>query len=256
MRVYLLVFGSAVVSYNQKKRKMKLQVEMIIGIGIMISSCKTYEGNYCTLPNYTGACIEFLNKRELLYNTATDYGAFGINYGKYQIRRDTLAVVFEEIPEKYKLKSDEGFEIISYEPTNQDSARFDIKCKGAWFANIYCRDMESDSIIFGNTTDLEGELTFKLSGDKLPIILIAEFEKSKVSIPIDRNGNYKINVTLNKLIGTTSYNNLIWTTSKFTIKKNEKGTNYFEQVGNEKCGKFYKYEEKKKTVANKVQNGK
>ena len=221
---------------------MKLQINLLIGIAIILNSCKTFKGNYCTLPNDTGACIEFLNKKELLYHFATDYGYIGLNYGKYRVKKDTIIVDFINIPDQYKLKSNEKYEITRHNKSSRDSTNFKIKCIGTWVANIYCKDTKKDSIVFGNTTNLDGEINFDLPNKTMPIILIAEYQKSKVQIPIDEVGDYEIKITLNELRGSTSYNRLIGTTRKFVKKTNEKGYDFFQQIGDEKWGKYYKYE--------------
>jgi len=218
---------------------MNLRIDLLIGILIILTSCKTYKGIYCTLPNYTSTCIKFLNKYELFYNKVTDYGAYGINYGKYQIKKDTLIVQFLKIPEKYKLENNEKYEIINFTSTSGDSTRIEIRCKGVWAANIYCKEIKSDSIIFGSSTYLDREINFELPSDKLPVKLIGEYGKSMVQVPINEVGDYKIEITLNELAGSTSYDNLIWTKSQFLIKKGEKDVIYFEQIENEKWGKFY-----------------
>lgn len=220
---------------------MKLQINLLIGLIIILSSCKTFRGDYCTLPSYTGACIEFLNKKELLYNTATDYGAFGINYGKYRIKKDTLIVEFSEIPKKYRLKKNDKYEIVNFTTTEKDSSEFDLTCEGVWFADVYCKSIKSDSIVFGYNTNLDGKLNFKLENDQIPLKLIAEYGTSKVEIPINNIGAYEIQITLNELAGKVSYNNRMWTTSKFLTKKGENDIIYFEQIGNEEWGKYYKY---------------
>ena len=221
---------------------MVLRINLLIGVVTILSSCKTYEGNYCTLPNYTGACIEFLNKEEILYHFATDYGYFELNYGEYRVKKDTLIVDFLEIPDKYKLKSNENFEITRHDMNNRDTTKFNIKCVGTWVANVYCRDTEKDSIVFNNSTNLDGGINFCIPNSIIPITIFAEYEKSKVKIPIDEVGDYEITIVLNELRGSTSYNRLIGTTRKFAKKMDKKGNSYFEQIGDEEWGQYYKYE--------------
>lgn len=224
---------------------MKLRIELVTGIAILISSCNIYKGSYCTLPNYTGTCIEFLNKEELLYHTETDFGTSQMSYGKYIMEKDTLTIDFVEIPEKYKLKSNEKYEIISFKESKQDSISVEIKLEGSWIANIHYKEVHTDSVFWVSSITSDYELNFKIPKKRLPINLHSTYKKSEVIVPITESGEYHIKITLNEVLGGLSYNHWMTTTSKYLIKK-EKRKTYFEQIGNEKWGKYYKYEKKKR----------
>jgi hypothetical protein len=61
---------------------------------------------------------------------------------------------------------------------------------------------------------------------------------SEVHIPIEKTGDYTIKITLDEVAGSTSYNRMMGTTSRFLCKKSEKGVAYFEEIGSNLYGKL------------------
>lgn len=219
---------------------MKLLIQILLLVNVLIvSSCKTFKGNYSTPPNYTGASIEFLNKKELIYHKGTDYGTSSMNYGIYKVEADTMVIEFLKIPKKYKVKSNEKYEIINFEENQQDSIKLEIELEGCWAADIYYKEIKTDSVFWLSAITSDRKTKTTIPSSHLPINLYSSFKKSKVIVPITKSGIYRLKVTLNELLAGLSYNHRVGIISKYAIKKENKEI-YFEQVGNEKWGKYYK----------------
>ncbi len=219
---------------------MKTQLSILLLFAMVFYSCKTIEGTYCSISQYTGACIEFKNKDEILYHTGTDTGELGLDYGTYRFIGKTLIIKFKKVPEKYRIKSDESYAITHFEPTANDSTTFKIACKGTWFTNVYYQDKNSRNKIFGNTTDPDGIVKFQMNKNKLPTQLTAECKMSKIIIPINENGNYAIDVTLNERIAYTFYNRGKGEIRKYHLTQLQ-DTIFLEEIRDkEYARKFYK----------------
>lgn len=229
---------------------MKAQITYLIIFFIIFNSCSTFKGTYCTPPNFTGSCIEFKNSREILYHTGNDYGELGMNYGIYRIIEDTLVIKFKKVPKKYQIKSDESYKITHFEPSNNDSTYFYIKCNGTDYANVHTEYIKHDMKVVGNSTNFDTVAIFQISKDILPTTIIAEIRKSKVRIPITQNGKYKIDVTLNDLISKLTYNVMNGDTSKYAIKTVNDST-YFTKIENSSIPTIYYQVKKKKKILKK-----
>jgi len=64
---------------------------------LIIFGCHTPKGTYCSPPNYTGSCIEFLNSREFINYGFTDYGSSSMNYGKFYKIGNRLILRYKKI---------------------------------------------------------------------------------------------------------------------------------------------------------------
>jgi len=223
---------------------MKAQITYLIILFIILNSCSTFKGTFCTPPNFKGSCIEFKNSREILYHTGNDIGELGMDYGTYRIIDDTLVIEFKKVPKKYQIKSDESYKITHFEPSNNDSTYFYIKCKGTDFANVHTEYIKPDMKVVGSSTNWDTVAIFQICKDMIPTAIIAEFRKSKVRIPITHNGIYKIDVRLNELIGNLTYNKMKGYTSKLIIKT-ENDSTYFTKIENSSIPTIY-YQVKKK----------
>lgn len=161
---------------------------------LLLSSCKSYLGTYCTAPDLTAWCYTFEKNNRFKYDFGSCLGSdFGS--GTYYIVKDTIIFNFIKTEVKrgsfdVELVENLGNEI-ALNLTVVDSAT--KKPIVFYSAALY----ENEVLIGGTEGDIDGEASVKRPFNGNPIILKIEyFEQYPVTIELNEPGAYSINIEM------------------------------------------------------------
>jgi len=207
---------------------------------------KSPKGVYCSKPNYTGYCIDFLNSREFIIYGFTDYGETSMNYGKHWRLGNRVFLKYSKIPEKYKYKSKSFFKISKVD-SKTDSTRlhvkgFDLDSTNSGFIDLTIRDKDTGNVILNGGSLYSNESEVTLPNHSGEVILESSYSLSPVKIPILEPGDYEIEIYFDPA-GIPSYNSLSGIFQKFRRKK-EKGKVFLERRKNGYVTRIFKPNEK------------
>ena len=184
---------------------MKLQLAIIIPV-LIIASCKSHIGIYCTKPNYNGFCYELKKNGEFKYDEGTcTFASQGI--GKYEITGDTIKFRFEDFEIKrgnYEIEKNKEIE----KGIMVDLSVVDSQSKEpilAYSAAIYSNGV----LIGGEVGDLNGKAE-----------LVAAYNENPVNIEITFTGYHPLNIEINEA-GRYEVNAEIVRGGVFPIRKQE-----------------------------------
>jgi hypothetical protein len=162
---------------------------------ITLNACTNLNGTYCTRLDLMNQCISFDKKARMLEYTFVNCLGGEVKKGKYK-RKGNLLIV-DLIP--YKNEEKLGSVIIDYlGKTMKDSINLNIVIQDSIFkegliGDIHLTDNHSNSL--KKSTDFEGNLSFRVGVDNLPITIETEILGSfnrKVKIEQAKDANIKI----------------------------------------------------------------